>query len=143
MEAVRDELKKYIQSEMDSHESERILIADFLNDLLEDNGQADLMKSSMEAVIDAAEGAIHELNRLVPNVPTEADIAEGCKRFRVDYSVHFFNGSAFVVAMNSDTAEKQVLEDWGTRELTDGCQDTSTEIDGVVEVDNDGKEVNK
>lgn len=131
-----EKMKEFIRAEQKSGQSERHVVGNLLEEILEEDGQPGLMISSLEELIHAAKAAIKTVNELAPpeNVCAE-------KRYLVAYSVRFFNGSAIINDTDSINAKSQVEEEWGIEDLTDGCQDSAVDIEAIYELDADNKEV--
>jgi hypothetical protein len=135
-EETAERLKEYIRVEEKSGSLERKMVAAVLYEIFEENGQPELMVSSMEELIHAAEAAIKKVKELTPAEPVEGE-----KRFMVAYSVRFFNGAAIVKDTDSVNAKAQIEEDWATEDLTDDCQDTAVDVEAIWELDENNNEV--
>jgi len=141
-EKAGEEFKKVLEQEMKSGESERKLVAQFLMDLMDDGESPDLMESSLNAIMDAAEHQLARLKELIPHQPlSEEEQGAGMKRFMVEYDIRFFNGTLIVAATDMEAAHTAVLESYGTRELTEPCPDTHVGVEAIYEIDNAGKEI--
>jgi hypothetical protein len=130
-----EKLKEFIRAEQKSGQSERHVVGDLLEEILEESGEPGLMVSSLEELIHAATAASDFVKKLAP------EEAEEEKRFMVIYSVRFFNGSAIVKDDDIINAKAQIEEDWYIPDLTDSCQDTAVDIEAIWELDENNNEV--
>jgi hypothetical protein len=139
MEDVTKKVKEFIEKERKSNQTERMLVADVLDDILDDNGSSGLMESSMHEFIDAAISAL----KFIRGEENKLKLSESpkLKRFRIELAVRYFNGQVETVAEDPDDAENQVWEDISNRELIDGCEDSKVEMEAVYEIDEKGKEI--
>lgn len=133
-----EQVKEFLQAERKSNQIERVIVADLVDDVLDDSGQPELMVSSLEELIHAAEAAIKKVRELTP--PELANEGE-VKRFMVAYSVRFYNGSTIVKDTDSVNAKAQIEEDLATDDLVDSCQDTAVDVEAIYEIDDKNQEV--
>lgn len=140
-EEITAKLEQYIKHEMGSHEEERILVAELLDDIVSDSASANAMENSMHAIIDAAKSALKKIRELSSAMTAEELKAEDRKRFRVEYSVRHFNGHVDVTETSATEAGERLRDSFSTIELLDGCEEHAVDLETAYEVDEKGTEV--